>query len=108
MLCRLRYDLATQTYTERRTKQGLSKPEMIRCLKRYVLREVYRTLVSAATPKEEILLRPLDIHRSIPSTPWPPPPRHSTPTAGTDPIPAVTLPRDLGRVASPSFSRSPV
>ncbi len=54
VLCRLRYDLATQTYTERRTKQGLSKPEIIRCLKRYVLREVYRTLVSAATPKEDL------------------------------------------------------
>ena len=53
VLCRLRYDLATQTYTERRAKQGLSKPEIIRCLKRYVLREVYRTLVSAATPKED-------------------------------------------------------
>jgi transposase len=54
VLCRLRYDLATQTYTERRTKQGLSKPEIIRCLKRYVLREVYRTLVPAATPKEDL------------------------------------------------------
>jgi hypothetical protein len=64
VLCRLRYDLATRAYAERRTKQGLSKPEIIRCLKRYVLREVYRTLVSAATPKK-ILLRPLDIHRSI-------------------------------------------
>ena len=53
VLCRLRYDLATQAYTERRTKQGLSKPEIIRCLKRYVLREVYRTLVSAATPRED-------------------------------------------------------
>ena len=47
-------DLATQAYTERRTKQGFSKPEIIRCLKRYVLREVYRTLVSAATPKEDL------------------------------------------------------
>jgi hypothetical protein len=29
---------------ERRTKEGLSKKEIIRCLKRYVAREVYRCL----------------------------------------------------------------
>ena len=54
VLCRLRYDLATQAYTERRTKQGLSKPEIIRCLKRYVLREVYRTLLPTAPPAEDL------------------------------------------------------
>ena len=54
VLCRLRYDPATQAYAERRTKQGLSKPEIIRCLKRYVLREVYRTLAPAAPPKEDL------------------------------------------------------
>jgi transposase len=31
----------TRTYVERRTKQGRSKTEIIRCLKRYVAREVY-------------------------------------------------------------------
>jgi transposase len=31
----------TQAYVERRLKQGLSKPEIIRCLKRYVARQVY-------------------------------------------------------------------
>jgi transposase len=34
----------TRAYVERRTKQGLSKPEIIRCLKRYVAREVYHQL----------------------------------------------------------------
>lgn len=29
----------------RRTKEGLSKKEIIRCLKRYVAREVYRALL---------------------------------------------------------------
>jgi transposase len=29
----------------RRTQEGLSKKEIIRCLKRYVAREVYRVLV---------------------------------------------------------------
>jgi transposase len=35
---------ATAAYVERRTKEGLSKPEIIRCLKRYVAREVFNAL----------------------------------------------------------------
>jgi transposase len=35
---------ATRAYAARRTKEGLSKKEIIRCLKRYVAREVYRHL----------------------------------------------------------------
>ena len=35
---------ATRVYVERRTKEGLSKKEIIRCLKRYVAREVYPLL----------------------------------------------------------------
>jgi transposase len=34
----------TRAYVERRTKEGLSKPEIIRCLKRYVAREVFNAL----------------------------------------------------------------
>jgi transposase len=37
----------TQLYVERRLKEGLSKLEIIRCLKRYVAREVYPHLRSA-------------------------------------------------------------
>jgi transposase len=37
----------TLIYVERRTKEGLSKKEIIRCLKRYVAREVYRHLRAA-------------------------------------------------------------
>ena len=32
---------ATRAYAERRTAEGKSKAEIIRCLKRYVAREVY-------------------------------------------------------------------
>ena len=32
---------ATRAYVARRAKEGLSKKEIIRCLKRYVAREVY-------------------------------------------------------------------
>jgi transposase len=39
---------ATRAYVERRTAEGLSKKEIIRCLKRYVAREVYRYLRTAA------------------------------------------------------------
>ena len=31
----------TRAYVERRTAEGLSKKEIMRCLKRYVAREVY-------------------------------------------------------------------
>jgi transposase len=34
----------TRVYVERRSKEGLSKKEIIRCLKRYVAREVYPCL----------------------------------------------------------------
>ena len=41
VVVRLRYDLRTQAYMRRRTAEGMSKAEVIRCLKRYVAREVY-------------------------------------------------------------------
>jgi hypothetical protein len=34
----------TRGYAARRAKEGLSKPEIIRCLKRYPARETYRYL----------------------------------------------------------------
>jgi hypothetical protein len=44
IVVRLRRDPRTRAYAERRTEEGLSKMEIIRCLKRYLAREVYRTL----------------------------------------------------------------
>ena len=41
VVVRLRYELRTQEYMRRRTAEGMSKREVIRCLKRYVAREVY-------------------------------------------------------------------
>ncbi len=40
---------ATRVYVERRTKEGKSKPEIMRCLKRYVSRETFPHLRSAIT-----------------------------------------------------------
>lgn len=44
VLCRMRHDERTRAYVERRTGQGLSKKDIMRCLKRHVAREVYKVL----------------------------------------------------------------
>ncbi|MGK5643675.1 transposase, partial [Streptomyces sp. URMC 126] len=38
---RLRHDPRTQAYYERRTQEGKTRREIIRCLKRYAAREVF-------------------------------------------------------------------
>ena len=43
-ITRLRNDPRTQAYMERRLKEGRSKAEIIRVLKRYIAREVYHHL----------------------------------------------------------------
>ena len=57
-LCRLRYDPRTHAYVARRTKEGLSKTEILRCLKRYLVREIFRSL--QVVPTFESPRRPLD------------------------------------------------
>ena len=44
VITRMVYDPRTRDYIERRTKEGLTKKEAIRCLKRYIAREVYNHL----------------------------------------------------------------
>ena len=44
VVVRLRWHPPTIAYVKRRTEEGLSKKEIIRCLKRYVAREIYRLL----------------------------------------------------------------
>ena len=48
MICvrRMGRDGRTQEYVARRTAEGKSKREIMRCLKRYIAREVYRALVA--------------------------------------------------------------
>ncbi len=48
VITRMSSHAPTRAYVERRTAGGLSKKEIIRCLKRYVAREVYRHLRPAA------------------------------------------------------------
>ena len=47
VITRMRSDPRTHAYVERRLKEGRSKPEIIRVLKRYVAREVYHHLPRA-------------------------------------------------------------
>jgi transposase len=49
ILTRIRLDPKTQAYIERRTKQGRTKKEIIRCLKRYLVREVHTALLADYT-----------------------------------------------------------
>lgn len=45
VVVRLRYCPRTQAYLQRRTEQGLTKRDIIRCLKRYVLRETHTAIM---------------------------------------------------------------
>jgi len=47
VVLRLRTDQAAKDYVERRMAEGLSKREVMRCLKRYIAREVYHALASS-------------------------------------------------------------
>lgn len=49
VLVRMGTDQRTKDYVARRTAQGLSKPEIMRCLKRYVAREVFTALNHPST-----------------------------------------------------------
>lgn len=46
-LVRMRYDDRTRAYVTRRTAQGLSKKDIMRCLKRYIARDVHTALLAA-------------------------------------------------------------
>ena len=49
VLVRMGTDQRTRDYVARRTTQGKSKPEIMRCLKRYVAREIYAALTDPRT-----------------------------------------------------------
>jgi transposase len=51
VLVRMRCDPRTRAYVERRTKEGMSKKEIMRCLKRYVAREVYHCITTTTVVK---------------------------------------------------------
>ena len=45
-LVRMRSDPRTRIYVDRRTGEGLSTKEILRCLKRYIVRELYPLILS--------------------------------------------------------------
>jgi len=47
VLSRMRWHAPTRAYVERRTAEGKGKKEIMRCLKRYVARELHPLLVAA-------------------------------------------------------------
>jgi transposase len=49
-LVRMHCHSPTKAYVQRRTQQGLSKLDIMRCLKRYIAREVYHYLVNQPDP----------------------------------------------------------
>jgi transposase len=49
VVTRLRWCPRTRAYVQRRTAEGRSKREIIRCLKRYVAREVYQIMIGPQT-----------------------------------------------------------
>ncbi|MEV6774540.1 IS110 family transposase, partial [Nocardia sp. NPDC051030] len=54
-LVRMRHDPRTRAYVERRTQQGLSKKDILRCLKRFIAREAYHALTDPpAAPNHHI------------------------------------------------------
>ncbi len=66
VIVRMRFHQPTIDYVTRRTAEGKTKREIIRCLKRYVIREVYHLLRPSSRPRRELT--------SIgASTPWPRP-----------------------------------
>ncbi|MDX2682189.1 IS110 family transposase [Streptomyces soliscabiei] len=50
VLSRLRWEERSLIYLQRRTAEGKTKREVIRCLKRYVAREIHRAIASAPLP----------------------------------------------------------
>lgn len=53
-LVRLRHDQATRNYMQKRTQQGKSKREIIRCLKRYIAREVFAVFVEMTSTSLQV------------------------------------------------------
>jgi transposase len=59
VLVRMNIDQKTKDYVTKRTEEGKSKREIMRCLKRYVAREVYRQITNPIPAPPVSNLRPL-------------------------------------------------
>jgi hypothetical protein len=66
---RLNCDPASKAYLERRTAEGKSRREIVRCLKRYGAREIFRLLVFPEAVPDGADLRTARIARGLSQTP---------------------------------------
>ena len=53
-MVRMRSDPRTRAYVERRTKEGMSNKEIHRCLKRYIVRELYPLILADLTDSTRV------------------------------------------------------
>ena len=95
-VCRLRYCPRTRAYAARRTAEGKTKREIIRCLKRYIARATFHALradlghlaesaqATQLTPSPSLRSR---LHWTSPATTQPP--LTSIGTSGGTPAPPV-------------------
>lgn len=58
VLVRMNFDQKTKAYVTKRTEEGKSKREIMRCLKRYVAREIYRQITNPTPAPAVADLRP--------------------------------------------------
>jgi transposase len=63
-LVRVQCDERTRNYVSRRTQDGLSKPEIIRCLKRYIAREIFKIDLQLAL-RHRRRTRAVHLHRAL-------------------------------------------
>jgi transposase len=66
VVVRMRYCPRTRAYVERRTKEGLSKPEIMRCVKRYLpARSTTPSWPTSrpSTPLDDLYEHPQKLHR---------------------------------------------
>jgi transposase len=87
---RLRYDPRTRAYAERRTHEGLSKPEIIRCLKRYVAREIFNALPILVAENHAAVIEQMRLSCCTLVDPLPGPP--SFQATGVCPMEPLALP----------------
>jgi transposase len=54
LVTRMRCHEPTKAYVERRTTEGKTKPEIMRCLKRYLARQIYRCIFPTVTNQRRV------------------------------------------------------
>ena len=55
LIVRMRFHEPTTAYVARRTAEGKTKKEILRCLKRLLIREIYQTIVTPHKNKESVI-----------------------------------------------------